>query len=328
MAQSRSTPSSASPVSSSPAGYGVASPNVGDGRYSIRVASRLTSIELGTLRVWERRYGFPRPARTGGGSRLYSESDVETLRLIRRSLELGYRPGEVVGKGHDELAQLVLAASRAPVLAASGEPSVDSLLAALGRDDIAVLDAELRRAALVLGAKRFITDVAHPLCVRVGELWSEGKLEVRHEHLLTTRLSSHLGVLMCAHEDRRGAARVLLTALPNERHGLGLEMIQLYLAASNVSTVLLGVDTPAEQIVKAALIHAVDAVGVLVSLASDLAATAKQLRWVMTQLPRRVSVWIGGRGGADLALSGEAFRTVATWDDLDAAIASLMKAPT
>lgn len=67
-------------------------------QYSIRVTSRLTAIELDTLRMWERRYGFPRPQRASGGSRVYSESDVESLKLIRRALENGYRPGEVVGK--------------------------------------------------------------------------------------------------------------------------------------------------------------------------------------------------------------------------------------
>jgi hypothetical protein len=301
---------------------------VGDAPYSIRVASRLTSIGLDTLRVWERRYGFPRPERSRGGSRRYSESDVETLRLIRRSLELGYRPREVVGKPREELSQLVLLTSRAHPLPAPEAPTVESLLAALGRDDISALRAGLRQATLVLGPKRFVTEIAHPLCVRVGELWAEGKLEVRHEHLLSERLSSHFGAIMCAHEDHPGVARVLLAALPNERHGLGLEMVQVYLSASHVSTVLLGIDTPAQQIVRAALMHAVDAVGILVSPAADLAATTKQLRWMMTELPRRVGIWIGGRGGAALELSEDAFRTVATWSDLDAAIASLPQTAT
>ncbi len=277
--------------------------------------------------MWERRYGFPRPGRTRGGSRVYSESDVETLKLIRRSLELGYRPGEVVGKPRDELAQLVLATSQAPIPASSVAPTIESLLAALGRDDIPTLRTELRQATLVLGPKRFITEVAHPLCVRVGELWAQGKLEVRHEHVLSERLSSHLGVMMCAQEDRAPTPRVLLATLPNERHGLGLEMVQVYLATNHVATVLLGVDTPPEQIVKAALIHAVDAVGILVSPASDVAATTKHLRWMVAELPRRVRVWIGGRGGTGLALSDDAFRIVATWADLDAAIASLPRRP-
>ena len=85
-------------------------------RHSIRVTSRLTSIELDTLRMWERRYGFPKPERSEGGSRVYSDSDVESLKLIRRALELGHRPGEVVGKPREELMKLIAATSPKEVM--------------------------------------------------------------------------------------------------------------------------------------------------------------------------------------------------------------------
>src|SRR5690349_25044929 len=94
-----------------------------DARYSIRIASRLTGVSPATLRMWERRYGFPRPERTTGGSRLYSESEVEALRLLRRALEHGYRPNEVVGKSSPELRQLVTVASDAPVVLPQGAPT-------------------------------------------------------------------------------------------------------------------------------------------------------------------------------------------------------------
>ena len=291
----------------------------------------MTAIELDTLRMWERIYGFPRPERTDGGSRLYSDSDIESLKLIRRALELGYRPGEVVGKPQEELMQLVLATSHAPARATTprgtattaAAPTVTSLLGALGRDDVSILRAELRQAAVALGPKRFVMDVAHPLSVRVGELWADGKLEVRHEHMLSECLSAQLGVMMSAYEDREGAPRVLLATLPDEHHRLGLAMVQVYLAVSQVTPLMLGVDTPPDQIVKAGRTFGVDAVGLLVTQASDLTAASRHVRWMVAELPRRVSVWVGGRGAADLELAGDAFRVVATWADLDAAIATV-----
>jgi methanogenic corrinoid protein MtbC1 len=188
---------------------------------------------------------------------------------------------------------------------------------------VSALRAGLRQAAVVLGTKRFITDVAHPICVRVGELWAEGELEVQHEHILSQCLSAQLGAMMSAYEDRPGAPRVLLATLPNERHGLGLEMVQVYLALSQVTPLLLGVDTPPDQIVKAAHTHAADAIGLLVTPASDVAATRTHLRGMLAELPRRVGVWIGGSGGASLDLPDSSLRMVPTWADLDAAIASL-----
>jgi DNA-binding transcriptional MerR regulator/methylmalonyl-CoA mutase cobalamin-binding subunit len=293
-------------------------------KYSIRVTSRRTAIELDTLRMWERRYGFPRPERTRGGSRVYSEADVEALRLIKRALDQGYRAGEVVGKSLEELTRLVVVSSQAPSLVTGmGSPTPATILDALDRDEVALLRAELRRAAVMLGPKKFLVEVAHPTCVRVGELWAEGKLEVRHEHLLSEYLAAQLRVLMAAYEERPGAPRVLLSTLPYERHGLGLAMAEVYLAASQVTPVVLGVETPPEQIVKAARSHAVDAVGLLVTQASDPKTTKNHVRWLLRELPRRVSIWIGGAGGASLGVVDDSVRIVATWSQMDAAIATL-----
>ena len=59
---------------------------------SIRVVANRTGIAADTLRVWERRYGFPKPERRPGGSRIYSEDDIARLRLLARALEAGFRP--------------------------------------------------------------------------------------------------------------------------------------------------------------------------------------------------------------------------------------------
>jgi DICT domain-containing protein len=48
-----------------------------------------TGLAAGTIRVWEQRYGFPEPARTGGGYRVYTADDVETLRRVVAYRERG-----------------------------------------------------------------------------------------------------------------------------------------------------------------------------------------------------------------------------------------------
>src|SRR5512132_460688 len=55
----------------------------------ISVAAELAGLHPQTLRMYEAR-GLVRPARTPGGTRLYSEQDVDRLRLIQRlTTELG-----------------------------------------------------------------------------------------------------------------------------------------------------------------------------------------------------------------------------------------------
>ena len=58
-------------------------------RYMISVAAELVGMHPQTLRIYESK-GLIRPGRTPGGTRLYSEHDLERLRLIQRlTTELG-----------------------------------------------------------------------------------------------------------------------------------------------------------------------------------------------------------------------------------------------
>ena len=58
-------------------------------RYMISVAAELVGMHPQTLRIYEQK-GLVRPKRTAGNTRLYSEADLERLRLIQRlTTELG-----------------------------------------------------------------------------------------------------------------------------------------------------------------------------------------------------------------------------------------------
>src|SRR5581483_1421973 len=77
-------------------------------RYMISVAADLVGMHPQTLRIYEQK-GLVRPGRTPGGTRLYSERDLERLRLIQRlTTELGLNLAGVerVLQLEDEIAKL------------------------------------------------------------------------------------------------------------------------------------------------------------------------------------------------------------------------------
>lgn len=77
-------------------------------RYMISVAAELVGMHPQTLRIYEAK-GLLRPSRTPGGTRLYSEADLERLRLIQRlTSELGLNLAgvETVMRLEDELRRL------------------------------------------------------------------------------------------------------------------------------------------------------------------------------------------------------------------------------
>ena len=77
-------------------------------RYMISIAAELVGMHPQTLRVYETK-GLVRPRRTPGNTRLYSEADLERLRLIQRltgELGLNLAGVESVLRLEDELARL------------------------------------------------------------------------------------------------------------------------------------------------------------------------------------------------------------------------------
>jgi DNA-binding transcriptional MerR regulator len=77
------------------------------GVYKIGVVSQKTGLSAATLRLWEDQYGLLAPARTLGGTRLYSESDVERILYVRHLVrERGYALGAIAAIIDDAAASL------------------------------------------------------------------------------------------------------------------------------------------------------------------------------------------------------------------------------
>ncbi len=297
-----------------------------DPGYSIRVASRLTGISSDTLRMWERRYGFPSPRRNEAKIRVYSKEDVERLTLVARALKAGYRAGEVIHKSRPELDAILAQAAELDVEPSAGQsPSVASVLDTLRQDDADGTRLELRRAVATLGPKRFVEDVASPLLERVGEAWAARQLDVRHEHMLSEQLSTQLRLLLSAYEGTTERPVVLLTALPGEQHGLGLDMAALFTALVGATPRVLGVDTPVDQIAEAAEALHADVVGISVSGAADLEQVKAEVDWLLGHLPDTTEVWLGGQRSRSIRPQHPRVLHVVTWPELERELSRQMR---
>ena len=56
---------------------------------AIKEVAERTGIAAATIRMWEQRYGFPEPARTASGYRMYSDDDVAALRRVSALRDTG-----------------------------------------------------------------------------------------------------------------------------------------------------------------------------------------------------------------------------------------------
>jgi methanogenic corrinoid protein MtbC1 len=190
----------------------------------------------------------------------------------------------------------------------------------LANDRLSELEDQLRRGAVSLGPRRFVTELAHPFAVSVGLSWADGRLSVRHEHLATECLITQLRLMLANYQDLDGRPRVVLATLPGEAHTLPLQLIALYLVTAGAKPRLLGGSTPVREIAECARVLTADVVGIAVTIDQDHARLARDLKTLRRGLEARVPIWLGGAGAVNHGQAGALVLT--TWDEIDHAVAS------
>jgi DNA-binding transcriptional MerR regulator/methylmalonyl-CoA mutase cobalamin-binding subunit len=263
---------------------------------SIAAVERDTGLSKDTLRVWERRYGFPNPERDHFGERIYSIDQVDRLRAIRRLMDIGYRPGKIIGLSLEDLQAFAESVPQAAPLPSEDQAAdLDQLMNVLKSHEIEDLRRQLSQRVLRLGLARFVTELVAPLTERVGDTWARGQLEIYEEHLFTESMQVVLRNAISTIPQPGNRPRVLLTTFPSEPHGMGLLMVEALLALEGCRCFSLGVQTPVWDIVLAAQAQDIDLVVLSFSPVMNPTLVVDGLTELRAKLPTSVEIWAGGR---------------------------------
>jgi methanogenic corrinoid protein MtbC1 len=267
---------------------------------SISDVERDIGIAKETLRVWERRYGFPQPLRDANGERAYPPEQVHRLSLVKRLLDQGYRPGKIMALGADELSELGAKPGAAVATRGPDDPELRACIALLRAHKVVELRQRLTQSILTMGLQRCVTGLIAPLVGAVGVAWARGDVAVFEEHLFSEMLQGVMRNAIFAAAQQPGHAqatpRVLLTTVPQERHGLGLLMVEALLALEGAHCVSLGVQTPLGDIVEAARAQRADIVALSFSGVTSPRAAVDNVNELRSRLSGRTEVWAGGAG--------------------------------
>lgn len=263
-----------------------------DGLLPIGTVERETGLSKDVLRAWERRYGFPSPQRDAHGDRVYPTAQVRRLRLLKRLLDHGRRPGRIVGLSEEELEALL---AQWPDARPSGDS--DGLLALLHEADPPTVERFLQHELAARGLREFVTESLPRMNREVGDAWMRGAVSVFEEHLYSEQVQN---VLRQAVQQLPSAPdarpRVVLTTLPGEQHGLGLLMVHTVLRLTGADVRSFGVQMPLTEIVAAVERQDADIVALSFSAAYPPTAVAEDLAGLRGLLPPRVAIWAGGEG--------------------------------
>lgn len=272
------------------------------GLLSIGALAAATGIPPDTIRTWERRYGFPAAERKPSGHRVYPVTTIPRLRRVAEALARGHRAAEVVPASEAALEALLAALSPAPpepppLLRAATGP-VASLAVGERLEAVRRFDADLLRRSFQgdwarLGPLPFLEESAGPFLHALGEAWAGGSLDIRHEHFGSAVVGDFLRTVRQPLADRARGPVVALATLAGELHGLGLQMSALVFAQNGWRPLILGVDTPAGQLVALAREAPLGAVA-LSLVHRDGRGPAAALRSLRAKLPRRIPLLVGG----------------------------------
>jgi DNA-binding transcriptional MerR regulator/methylmalonyl-CoA mutase cobalamin-binding subunit len=274
-------------------------------KYPIKVVSQMTGLSVHVIRAWEKRYSVVEPDRTDTNRRLYSEEDIEKLKLLNDALHLGHHIGGIANLSLLELKKLIPKESNnlleikngfAPV---NSEILVEEILSdsmrAIRNYDSKKLESILLNASAKLTQPILIEELIIPLVYKVGDLWHSGEIRVANEHLASSVIRGFLYNLLDSYS-LNDSAPIMVTATPRgQEHELGALIAGVVAASSGWRVIYLGSNLPSEEI--GAVVSHLNAKVVALSIVypNDDLHLKHELKKFKHLLPDGVSIIVGGR---------------------------------
>ena len=277
-------------------------------RHPIRLVANRTGLTVDLIRAWEKRYSVVDPARSDTKRRLYSDYDIERLRLIRIARNNGRRLADISKLTLEALRDVVSEDSRFdeadpenfrpswanPLDISEQNDAIDALLFSVQMMDQHRFDQLLQENLTKLGLPIFITEIIGPLLHAVGEGTRRGELRIAHEHLATAHLRTFLGMLRFREIYTGVEPKIVITTPTGQLHELGALMIAALVSVDGWLPVYLGPNTPSDEIIACVKQCGARALSVSLTYPADDPRIPTELTRLAHNLPLDLPFFVGG----------------------------------
>jgi DNA-binding transcriptional MerR regulator/methylmalonyl-CoA mutase cobalamin-binding subunit len=277
----------------------------------INAVERETGITKELLRMWERRYGFPSPERDSQGDRIYPLAQITKLRLLRRLIDAGFRPGKVINLEAAELERMLRSQTKSRHEVP--EELEAELLTVLKTHDVNQVRDYLAHQLLKMGLEHFVVDFMQHANTIVGDTWMRGLVEIHEEHLFTEQVQNIVRQAISNLRAVNRPPRILLTTPPEETHTQGILMVEALLRLDDADAVCYGAQMPVKDIVQAVQRHKMNIVALSFSASYPTTKAIEYLEELRFRLPLAVEIW---GGGASLRSTRRSVEAVKFFHDL------------
>jgi methanogenic corrinoid protein MtbC1 len=273
-------------------------------KYPIKVVSQITGLSVFVIRSWEKRYEVVTPSRTETNRRLYSEDDIEKLKLLNDAIHSGHNIGGIASLSVSELKTIL--GNKNSFTATNkvesneytfedNESFLDNCIEAVKIYDAKTLETILLKASAKLSQPQLIEDLIIPLVYKIGDLWHDGDIRIANEHLASSVIRSFLSNLVEQHIPSENAPIIISATPRGQDHELGALIVGVTAASVGWKVIYLGPNLPEVEIAAVADSLGARVVALSIVYPGDDPQLKKDLLNLKKMLPANVSLMVGGR---------------------------------
>lgn len=230
--------------------------------YNTRAVVQRTSVPADTFRAWERRYGVPKPTRTPGNQRLYSERDIALIGWLRDQTSAGMTISHEIALLYSQARASAKNLDFPPCESdvdnahhRTGDVAVpygavrDRLVDPLVQLDGTTADRIVGEAFALASVENICLRVLQSALIEIGDRWEHGAATVAVEHFASAYVQRKLGTLFNQSDPSDGRGPIIAACPEGELHDTGLLLTCVFLSRRGYRILFLGANTPHDDLV-------------------------------------------------------------------------------
>jgi len=211
-------------------------------KFTIRDLENLSGIKAHTIRIWEQRYSFLKPARTDTNIRYYTNDDLKTILNISILNKYGYKISHINKMSASDVETRV---AELNIAGAKYEKIVNELIQLMVDLDTIGFEKVLEKQITASGIEKTIIKIIFPFFERIGILWQTGHINPAQEHLTSNIIRQKLIVGIDQAKPLLKVKKSFLLFLPErEHHELGLLLVYYLLKRRGAEVSYIGANVP------------------------------------------------------------------------------------
>lgn len=276
--------------------------------HTIGAVVRRTGLSQHVIRVWEKRYKAITPYRTETNRRLYRDSDVVRLNLLKQLIDNGHRIGNIANEPKEVLEKLIKSTSEKtnkPKTTSKNEKKADVAIRGIYKRieklDAEGIEEELSKITVEIGISGTLHQVILPLVQKIGQEWADGNLLIAQEHIATSVIRDFLGSNTKPYTSSTHAPEILVGTPVGQIHELGAVLVSAVARITGWKSTFLGASMPASEFASAVKIRKPKAIAISIVFPHSDPDIEAEILSLSKLIPKEVTLFFGGRAATSYA---------------------------